>query len=398
MASPSNLLGLVSQLQNLEHSLTGLLMEMVVRISSLTDTKAFLLMETQEGRKICGHRQLCQQYLQGSLAPVASDFLFDVDASISSLRPVASFERGVENGGGLCGGGSNLNIGDINDGIGVNAIDAGINGGVNGITGNDALAYRNHSFSSRKRKHPKSSTQPLNQRPIPLNQRQETQQLPPASPANADSDVIVVKAEDDDSNWDEVIRMTEVVPTDDPDLNGIPFEVNALVPTGNREASNQISRSSAEESVNGHREHDLNEENYVEAVETKLSVDKLEVVKTINTENACMKGNVEYKLVTSLCYDFGKALAETKSFIHVDNARRKTFHDAHFDKWIAQFGSLTPFFQTRCHNGRPEGGQTCTFLGLIRHVSRKAFLQRISRDEKMKETLKTMPVAALQYK
>ena len=245
--------------------------------------------------------------------------------------------------------------------------------------------------------------------------------------------------------------MSEIDPTtNDAASNILPLESNAPTPTASREVTNLA----FDEILDAYRQHDLNEENYLEVVETKLSVDKLQVVRSIDNDNACVKGNVEYKLVTSLCksfgvkdgllktldrplfqkwsnwwnfrvfrqslytpfhfpyilctssvhplyilsgYDFGKALAEAKSFVQKDNVQRKTFHDAHFDKWIVQFSSLAPFFQTRCHNGRPEGGQTCTFLGLIRHVSRKAFLQRISRDEKMKESFKTMSVAALQY-
>lgn len=394
MASPSNLLGLVTQLQNLEQSLTGLLMEMVVRISSLTDTKVFLLIETQEGRKLAGHRQFCQQYLEGSLAPVASDLLFDVDASLSSLRPVACFDRGMETGGEMNGG----------------VLNGGMNGG--GAMENGALSYRNDSpfpeSFSRKRKYPDKTLSQLTpaqrQRPTKPQHRlqqlqqqhrlQQLQQQQKHPPSNSDSEVIVVKAEENDENWDDVAIMSEIDPTtNDAASNILPLESNAPTPTASREVTNLA----FDEILDAYRQHDLNEENYLEVVETKLSVDKLQVVRSIDNDNACVKGNVEYKLVTSLCYDFGKALAEAKSFVQKDNVQRKTFHDAHFDKWIVQFSSLAPFFQTRCHNGRPEGGQTCTFLGLIRHVSRKAFLQRISRDEKMKESFKTMSVAALQY-
>ena len=95
MAS-ANVLGLVNQLQNLEQCLTDLLMEMAVKIGSLTDSNIFLLVETQEGRKLCGQRHFCQQYLRGCLAPVGADFLFDVDASAAAMRQVAAFNRGVD--------------------------------------------------------------------------------------------------------------------------------------------------------------------------------------------------------------------------------------------------------------------------------------------------------------
>merc|ERR1719204_1778879 len=80
----------------MEQSLTQLLMEIVTKLGQLTETNVFLLVETQEGRKISGHNQLCQQYLRGALTPVGADFLFDVDASISAVRPVGCFDRGVD--------------------------------------------------------------------------------------------------------------------------------------------------------------------------------------------------------------------------------------------------------------------------------------------------------------
>ena len=62
MASPQSLMGLVSQLQNFEQKLTDILLEISVKMTSLTEAKVFILVETRDGRKFAGNRLLCEDY------------------------------------------------------------------------------------------------------------------------------------------------------------------------------------------------------------------------------------------------------------------------------------------------------------------------------------------------
>ena len=80
-------------------------------------------------------------------------------------------------------------------------------------------------------------------------------------------------------------------------------------------------------------------------------------------------------------YDFGKTLGDVKPFHLEDNTQTKMFFNVNFEKWIFQFVNLTPFFQKSVFNGRPEGGQKITFLGLLRQCARTAFFQRVAKNK-----------------
>ena len=87
MASAQSLLGLVNQLQNMESCFTSILMEGAMKLSALCDAKIFILVETSEGRRFCGKRHLCDQYMRGGgLAPVGNDVEVEVDANVSAIR------------------------------------------------------------------------------------------------------------------------------------------------------------------------------------------------------------------------------------------------------------------------------------------------------------------------
>ena len=59
MATSQSLLGLVTQLHNMDEVVNSTLMETALKLSSLTDASIFLLIETQEGRRFAGKRHLC---------------------------------------------------------------------------------------------------------------------------------------------------------------------------------------------------------------------------------------------------------------------------------------------------------------------------------------------------
>ena len=73
MASANSLLGLVNQLQSMEHHFTSILFETILKLTSLTDAKLFILVESQDCRRIAGAEHLCRSFADGLLQPIASD-------------------------------------------------------------------------------------------------------------------------------------------------------------------------------------------------------------------------------------------------------------------------------------------------------------------------------------
>lgn len=73
MASANSLLGLVNQLQSMEHHFTTILVETILKLTSLTDAKVFVLVESQDCRRIAGAEHLCRSFADGSLQPASTD-------------------------------------------------------------------------------------------------------------------------------------------------------------------------------------------------------------------------------------------------------------------------------------------------------------------------------------
>jgi len=86
MASPHNLIGLVNQLQNIESTMMAAIMEMLMKVATLTDANVFLLVDAVEGRRFAGKRHLVDAYLAGALAPVGTDVEMELDPSVTALR------------------------------------------------------------------------------------------------------------------------------------------------------------------------------------------------------------------------------------------------------------------------------------------------------------------------
>jgi len=351
MTSVSSLFGLVNQLQSMEQSLTELLMEIVTKLGQLTETNVFLLVETQEGRKISGHNQLCQQYLRGALTPVGADFLFDVDASISAVRPVGCFDRGVD-------------------------------GNLVEMRKFEAENSSTQQQQQRSRKRQCASSGSLGEDP-PKKRPNAAPLVGGESMGTNDAEVVVVKMENPHGN---------VVDDDDDDVvplfdGGREFETlsstnsDISVDAVNGGGGGNISfNQSIALSMNHHP--DVNGADFLAIVNSKLAAQKMDALKCINGENAFTRGTVENRLSTSLCYDFGKTLADVKPFHLTESQSIKSFFNVHFERWIHLFVNLSPFYQKSVSNGRPEGGQTFTFMGLLRQCARTAFFQRVARNKK----------------
>jgi len=85
MASASSLLGLVSQLQSMESSFASILFEAAMKLSSLTDAKVFLMVDSPEGRSWAGHPILRNTFLNDGLHPQEEDTEIEVDPNVSAI-------------------------------------------------------------------------------------------------------------------------------------------------------------------------------------------------------------------------------------------------------------------------------------------------------------------------
>lgn len=111
MASAHNLIGLVNQLQNIESTMMAAIMEMLMKVATLTDANVFLLVDAVEGRRFAGKRHLVDAYLGGTLGPVGTDVEMELDPSVTALRrrPVNGVTPGTSRpGGGGSGGGGGI--------------------------------------------------------------------------------------------------------------------------------------------------------------------------------------------------------------------------------------------------------------------------------------------------
>merc|ERR1719193_543494 len=83
----SNLMGLLSQWQSIETSLTNYMIETVMKLSSLTESNVFILVETTEGRRFAGKNHLVSLYNNGCLRNDGADVELEADVHSSTLRP-----------------------------------------------------------------------------------------------------------------------------------------------------------------------------------------------------------------------------------------------------------------------------------------------------------------------
>jgi len=85
MASASSLLGLVSQLQSMESSFASILFEAAMKLSSLTDAKVFLMVDSPDGRSWAGHPILRDTFLSEGLHPLEEDIEIEVDPNVTAI-------------------------------------------------------------------------------------------------------------------------------------------------------------------------------------------------------------------------------------------------------------------------------------------------------------------------
>ena len=361
MASASSLLGLVSQLQSLESSFAAILMEAAMKLANLTDANIFFLVETPQGRKFSGKRHLCDLYIGGELAPVGDDVEYLVDPSISAIQE--RVVSGAEGGGAAGGGGDFLDeslleaesfdAGDmffepdfLNDssfheelpGTGKLRKILPVPGGKS--TGKRFRRSNNAASSSRKSKRPVISTS-----------------NGPSSPSKRFKSNCKMEPFYDDQLKDNDATSLEA--------NQVTNGPEAATHNGNRAGASAGPTNGDMFETGG--EYDL-----ASIAHARMPHTKLTAFSSIDNPSVYVKGSVENRLAVSVCYDFGKSLAELRPPNLTDD-EGKAFLKANFDRWILQYDNLRSFLDVMIPNGNPEKGVQFSFMGMLRKAARSGY-------------------------
>merc|ERR1712142_847841 len=115
----------------------------------------------------------------------------------------------------------------------------------------------------------------------------------------------------------------------------------------------------------------------VSLVNSRLSQARLDAFAAIRDRSVCVKGTKEYRLALSVCYDFGKILAELCP-PHLTDKESKFFIKTNFDRWISQYDNLGPFFDVLIPRTRKETGPK---LRLVVHLRMAAQEGRYRRNK-----------------
>jgi hypothetical protein len=86
LSASSSISSLVTQLQHIESTIAGILLEVVLKLSSLTDSDIFLVVEDAGRRSWMGRRQFRQAFLEGSLAPAPGDLEWTLENGNEIVR------------------------------------------------------------------------------------------------------------------------------------------------------------------------------------------------------------------------------------------------------------------------------------------------------------------------
>jgi len=103
--SSQNIMQLMTHLNDFEVTITHVVFEMATRLAALFDANFFLMFENRDGRKLCGSTSLIDEYVQGSLRALDTDQIaaFEarptLDGKFVHLLSHGPIDCGTENNG-----------------------------------------------------------------------------------------------------------------------------------------------------------------------------------------------------------------------------------------------------------------------------------------------------------
>lgn len=335
MASTQSLLGLVSQLQNMETCFTSILMEGAMKLSALSDAKIFILVETSEGRRFCGKRHLCDQYMRGGgLAPIGNDVEVEVDNNITAIREKPGYQG--------------LDRIEVEETV----VPPPTAFHVSPLTPRDPQSPRVHSHEPVTKSRKRLSAQNVNS--APSKKAKENKEL-----VNLKTEIAFDAAGDSDG-----------VGLFGGDEEGVDEVRVQLIPGPNNAGENVSVLQGSE--VDDCAEQSLAA--YEESMPNLPDIphDKLMALQCVAPADCLTKGTVGFKLLNSILYDLGKRIAHIccrKGFLDSKDPRAKAQFSSYFDAWVNEHllhlmdQGLKIF----------DGNQNRSALGFMKYITRTNF-------------------------
>jgi len=309
MSAAANLMGLVTQLQNMECAISSIIMESAMKLASLTSASIFVVIETEDARRFTGSPHMMQTYLERNMIPSGRDLQIDVDlgARIVHEHPPAYQQPPFMT---------------TNNGAGTSSTEL-------------ALTTPSTSTAPQQQQRP---SKPFMKRPAigpPGGSGESTPSTPPKRSKSIDSPLMTPKIEDQKPEVsadgsvtnpesssirtleDIAGAVTDVVDDDDDSdievLESVSFMESDKIEDSFVNSPASTSNSSALMSMSAGASVDRRLDNQsfvpVDVSQNQMKIDALRSIE--NPLLAFQKGSAENRLLTSTIYDMGKELGRT---------------------------------------------------------------------------------------
>jgi len=321
MASANSLLGLVSQLQSMEATFTSIFLESILKLSSLTDAKVFVLVESQEGRRVAGADHLCQAFAEGSLGPDPADlevFLEQPNVYALGERPLVGARRPAA------------------------FSSPRINGSI-------SSANRKRTFSPLNRSdHPPRPIKERRSAPVEAFKKEPDIQAFNTSDLDAfDGEVVDQGVEDENQqNGDHEVSTEDFGHIEDDTFAEIIFSKSSK---DDGDSTSSIPKSFFSPTVgdvhsvvpHGSGLHSFSSSDLAFIDDFLATNHKVQPVQAIRDNSVTEKSSVENKVTLSLIYDFAKCLFANCPFQHFKDDGFKEFFETSFEKFWDHFPNFS---------------------------------------------------------
>jgi len=349
--SSHNILQLMTHLNDFEITINNVICEFATRLSALIDANFFLILENRDGRKLCGSTGLVDQYVRGTLRPLDTDQIATFDPKVTGNHFVH-----------LATATSNTDVGDDVEGRGSHGGVVGGSGGGGGnglsasnptmkLTPFDTLDLSCDDFEEeqktplgRGRRRKRKSVVAVENGFDNIGNDEEARSTRKKSRmtydefGNFEDDVCIV---DDDGDPEPVFKENH---DDDDDPPCVIEDTGTLIPVI---YSPTRARGKSIENVLA-LDPNLTTEDFQLDIETlNLPFNKIQVLQSLEDPAPIfLKDSVEFKLASSILYDFGKELASVCPYSTVgppdseEGVKAKVFFHQNFKSFIGLFPCL----------------------------------------------------------
>jgi len=321
--SSHNILQLMTHLNDFEITINNVICDFTTRLSALIDANFFLILENRDGRKLCGSPALVDDYARGSLRSQESDQI----ASYDSKPPNNRFVHLAANG----------NVDDFlpNDDVvadpvpsAYNALDLSCEIEEANIEEEEeeVEAEEEERRDLKPRRRNKRKPSEMLAEPDEMTQPKKSRMTYDEF-GNIEDDICIVEDEGD----------PEYI-SDDPIDPSQPRE--ALSADGTSGTPLARTRGRSMENMIAMDPHLSVEAFEVDVSSLNLPANKIQVLQSLEDPAAIFqKDSVEFKLASSILYDFGKELAHACPYAG-DGIKAKVFFHQNFKNFLSIFPCL----------------------------------------------------------